>query len=113
VKKAFPTLDVMGVYTGFVLNPKGFAGTHEVMDHFYPGIMTIGTAAMAPNASKEIARQIPEVATVSGDPAKWEEYGHDAVRLLGPTLELDGPLNPSTAEVSGAFESFMEKGPTP
>ena len=44
--KAFDSLAVAGVYTGMVLEEGG--GIHEVMDHLYPGIMTLGTAVMQP-----------------------------------------------------------------
>ncbi len=106
--KEFPTLAVMGVYTGFVLGkgPDGFAGIHEIMDHFYPGIMTIGVAAMSEDAADEVAFQRPEVKNVPGDPKDWEAYAAACLAALGPTLKLDGPLNTDEGTIRKAFADF-------
>ena len=108
MKRPFATLDVLGVYTGYVLREKGFAGVHEVMDHFFPGIMTIGVAAMFPRAAAEVKRQIPSVVEVPGDPKDdWKAYADAAVRVLGETLELEGPITLGDGEVQHAFDEFM------
>lgn len=85
--KAFQTLSVAEVYTGLCLQqPSGF---HEVMDHLYPGIMTLGTAMMQPTASKFLGESLPQLAAL-GKPTKdtWEAYAVQVVERLGATLDV-------------------------
>lgn len=118
--KAFPTLAVAGVYTGRLLAPGGFGDIHEVMDHLFPGIMTIGVAAMADVASAEVARQLPQLATL-GKPGDndWQQYADRVVRELGPELSMHGPMAISDAAIGAAFDRFAtplrrgEKAPKP
>lgn len=105
-RKSFPTLAVMGAYTGYLLEEGKFGQIHEVMDHFYPGIMTIGVGAMQPNAAAEIKRQRPEVADVPGDPAKYREFAEASVAALGATMDLEGPIDVSKGEAEEAFRNF-------
>ena len=56
MKKSFPTLDVATVATGIMLR-KG-ADFQGVMDHFYPGIFTIGCAAMHAEGEDSSGSQI-------------------------------------------------------
>lgn len=112
MKKAFSMAAVAGVATGVTLEQHGMAGIQEVMDHFFPGIMTIGCAAMMPVAQEEIARQHPKL---------WEyvarhgsiQGAENAARFLkavtmelGETLELDGPLEVSEGEATQRFADF-------
>lgn len=97
MKKALPTLGVLGVYTGRVLSVGGFDQIHEVLDHFYPGIMTLGCAMALPTAQKEVLRQVPAVAEIPspGNNAEWgakvSAYAALALEKFGPTIELEGP----------------------
>jgi hypothetical protein len=101
-------LAVFGVVTGCLLEAEKFAEIHEVMDHFYPGIMTIGLAAMLQTAIKEVERQVPRVKDFpyTGD---YEAYGKSVLAAFGPTIELDGPLEINEAEVKVAFAKFWNK----
>jgi len=103
-KKEFSTLAVMGVVTGHVLEEGGFGRIHEVFDHLYPGIMTIGVAAMAANAKAEILRQHPQLATTpSVVEGKWKYAAEQYVLTYGETLEVYGPVNVSNADIESAF----------
>lgn len=105
MKKALPTLGVLGLYTGIYL--KSFSEIHETLDHFYPGIMTIDCAMMMPTGSKEVLRQVPAVAEIP-QPTDWKagyaEYARLGLEKFGPTIELDGPHgtgNPDMMEKVG------------
>ncbi len=97
-QKELPTIGVLGVYTGRTLGDgkggNGMAEIGEVMDHFYPGIMTLGMASMANTASREVLRQVPTVAELE-QPADWrtgyDVYREKAIEKFGPTISLDGP----------------------
>ena len=103
--KTFGTLAVLGVFTGRVLEEKGFAGIHEVMDHLYPGIMTLGIAAMAKQAAAEIGRQVPgAVPWTEGD--DWRDYAAHAIETLGPALAILGPHRVTTEEADAAFNAM-------
>jgi hypothetical protein len=106
--KAFGTLAVMGVFTGRVLEEHGFGRIHEVMDHLYPGIMTMGVAAMAEQAAAEIGRQVPgALPWTEGD--DWRDYGRRAVAALGPTLNIIGPHRVTTEEADAAFDAMGKR----
>lgn len=93
MKKEFDTLAVLGVYTGRVLEEGGMNGIHEVMDHFYPGIMTIGLAVMADRAKEEVLAQHPELAELpecTGE--SYKDFVIEALKKLPKTLPLEGPL---------------------
>lgn len=64
MKKPFPTLAVVGVYTGKLLEEGGFHKIHEVFDHLYPGIMTLGLSAMWAKTQALLAVQIPALLTL-------------------------------------------------
>lgn len=107
--KAFPTTDVLTVSTGVMLR-KG-ADFQAVMDHFFPGIFTLGCAAMQPKASREIYRQLPGLLDFAN---KWgkvnadncETFERAAIFTFGETVELDGPMNVNVQEINEAFESL-------
>lgn len=106
MKKTFPTLSVAEVYSGFVLQQP--SGIHELMDHLYPGIMTIGTAAMQPVASKYLLEQLPQLADIDPpvDGDDWKEYAKRVVKTLGDTLDVPGPHDVDDAVIGKAFEHF-------
>jgi hypothetical protein len=88
--KNFNTLDVLSVYTGRLMNTMD--GVYEVMDHFYPGIMTLGIAAMQKTASKEILRQLPQLGSLPTiDGLNFIEEGRKAIEKFGNELALSGP----------------------
>lgn len=90
--KQLPTLGVLGVYTGIVLKKRGFEEIHEVFDHLYPGIMTLGVAHMAGTARKEVLRQHPEFAELPKcDGSNYEQFAADALAKFGETIPIDGP----------------------
>jgi len=62
VKKPFPTLGVVGAWSGRLLKDRGFGEIHEVFDHLYPGIMTLGLVAMSQHAAEYLHRTVPGLA---------------------------------------------------
>lgn len=113
--KELPLVDVLTVATGIML-AKG-ADFQGVMDHFYPGIMTIGCAAMQPAAADEIQRQHPKMREfirvhgggLSGNVQAIEDFVQLARTCFGQTLTLEGPLEVSNAEVADAFLAFARE----
>jgi hypothetical protein len=113
VKKNFPVGDVLTVATGIMLaNGSDF---HGVMDHFCPGIMSIGCAAMQQNAADEIMRQHPKVREfcrvnkqIRGETT--EQWCRDFLSLakvhFGDTLELLGPHDVPADVIQAAFDQF-------
>ncbi len=108
MKKTFSTEAVFTVVTGIVLCDYGLAA--EVMDHLYPGIMTIGQAAMQGHASEAIQLQHPKMREFlrTATPAKedWQAFNTEAKLHFGSELEIEGPLNPSNETISEAFAAF-------
>lgn len=110
--KDFPVAAVGGVCTGICLN--SFSGIHEVMDHLYPGIMTIGCAAMMTRARDELYRQHPklrEFVRVNGIPEGAEQAAtfRQLLRMhFGETLSTEGPVEVSEAEARQAFEELRK-----
>jgi hypothetical protein len=90
MRKAFPTLAVVGAYTGIVLEDRGFGGIHEVFDFFYPGIMTLGVASMSDNIKELLIANRPDLKDWS-DVKKlgWQEFARAALEHFGPTIELE------------------------
>jgi hypothetical protein len=92
MEKQMPTLGVLGVYTGIVLKQGGFGEIHEVMDHLYPGIMTLSAARMAKTASKEVGRQHPELADLGECGShNYEQYSASALKRFGESIPIEGP----------------------
>ena len=93
ILKPFGTLGVLGVVTGIVLEERGFGTIHEVMDHLFPGIMTIGCAVMSIRARDEILRQHPEFAALPEcTPENWQQWAEDAIKRFGQTIDISGPM---------------------
>ena len=108
--KQFPIAAIGGVLSGTCLEERGMAGIQSVMDHFYPGIMTIGCAAMQPAAAAEIRRQLPALAEWFGMFHHVKDYSafvESTRREFGDTLPLDGPLEVSDSEVEAAFAAIQ------
>jgi hypothetical protein len=100
--KPMPTLGVLGVYTGIVLKEHGASEIREVMDHFYPGIMTIGVAMMGQTARREILRQHPELAELPKcTSANCEQYAADALARFGETILMLGPHGSGQPDMEG------------
>lgn len=91
-QRELPTLGVLGIATGKVLEDGGFAKIHEALDHLYPGIMTIGCAAVAQTAAKEVMRQHPEISDLGECTSdNYVDYARRALDKFGPSIILDGP----------------------
>lgn len=117
--KSFKTVTVLGIYSGLVLEEGGFGGMHEVMDHFYPGIMTMGAAMMGERGAKEVVRQHPELVKVGlpkGSPYEgkhsklgWKAWRDKALASLPPTLKLKGPLEVDHTEIRAEIQASSGK----
>lgn len=93
-KQEFPTDAVCGIFTGICLG--GFADIHEVMDHLYPGVMTIGCAFLQTAASAEILRQHPTLTELGAcEETNWEAWRDKAAAKFGPRMEVEGPRQES------------------
>ena len=115
--KNFPTSAVLATYSGRVL--KDFSEIHHLLDHLYPGIMTLGCAMVLPEARATILRQHPGIDQIDA-PADWSDaeqrldYLRRAEGVFGATMALDN--GPNASEFNGLlFEleslSGMGKGP--
>ena len=107
--KTFPIEDVLTVVTGIML--KTGADFQGVMDVLYPGIMTIGCAAMQETASEEILRQHPkirEVLRTAPDPRQYEDFLQYMRIHFGPTLEIEGPHEVSGDQIDANFQKLRE-----
>ncbi len=109
--KSFPTLAVVGTWSGRLLVTGGFSDIHEVMDHLYPGIMTPGLAAMAKHAAVELLRQHPELSELTPiTPENYAEVAREAEKRFGPTLTVNGPIEVDQAIVKAAFDELGKGG---
>lgn len=76
------------------MEERGMAGIHEVFDHLYPGIMTLGMAAMSDPASKYLGDRIvglTDLPKITRD--NFREIGKLALEKFGQTIEVDGPIH--------------------
>lgn len=107
--KSFPIFPVMGVVTGIVLEENGFQGIHELMDHFFPGIMTMGAAIMMPVAKEEILKQHPFLKDISectkDNYKKWIE---EEMKKLPAFLDITGPVHVDSARRKKLSEDFLK-----
>lgn len=108
MKKQFRTIDVLTVLTGIKLSQD--ADFHIVMDHFFPGIMTIGCAMMQPKAAAVIEDQLleqdlstPNFKCTSGN---YKEWLNSALEVLPEFIEIEGPFGISEEEIEEAFSKF-------
>jgi hypothetical protein len=108
--KTFRMVALAGVVTGVVLEPKGFGAISEVFEHLFPGIYTLGIAAMADTAAAEVRRQVPALGTyidghslagVStdglGDWCRW------LVAEVGESAAIVGPMDVTKAQAAECF----------
>lgn len=110
VRKEFSTLGVLGVYTGRVVDPAGFASTADVLDYLFPGVMTLGMATVSRIAAREIARQHPHLAALPKCTVEnWRAWGEAAVAVLGPTLIVEGPYTPAENALNEAWRLWTEE----
>lgn len=107
--KPFPTADVMTVATGIKLADD--ADFHSVMDHLFPGIMTIVCAAMQPRAAQELKRQHPKISEIMRieSPKNYGAFLSLATVCFGDTLAVSGPIEVSDDEVQAAFDALAGK----
>lgn len=107
--KSFPIFPVMGVVTGIVLEENGFLGIHELMDHFFPGIMTMGAAIMMPVAKEEILKQHPflkDVAECTKD--NYKKWVEEEMKKLPAFLDITGPIQVDPARRKKLSEDFLK-----
>lgn len=107
--KSFPIFPVMGVVTGIVLEENGFQGIHELMDHFFPGIMTMGAAIMMPVAKEEILKQHPflkDIAECTKD--NYKKWVEEEMKKLPAFLDITGPVQVDAARRKKLSEDFLK-----
>lgn len=112
MKKKFKTLAVVGAHSGKLLEHGGFGDIHDVFDHLYPGIMTLGVAAMADSAARELLAQEPRL--MMFDEVAYQKLGidsfkHAAIGVLGESVEIDGPVHVSKTDIKSAFDAMAER----
>jgi hypothetical protein len=97
--RTFKTIDVLEVWTGKQL-PGFEEGFHGVMDFFYPGIMTVGCAAMLEPCRKLLEIQLPEevkkITFYGMTPANAEAMVEEALSTLPETITLVSNPNSQT-----------------
>lgn len=112
--KYFPTADILTVATGVMMRtPSEF---HGVMDHLYPGIMTISAAAMQSRAAEVIIGQHPKLreflrvnGPVAGDLQSVDACLSLAHACFGSSLPIDGPAEVSDGEAEKAFGELLAR----
>ena len=109
-KKQFPMHAALTIWTGRVCGDFGEA--HMLMDHFFPGIMTIGMAAMAYRGKAEVEAQFPRITEAAFLKDDWSQQGViNAIQHLGGTIELEGPIDVPQEEAEAAFDkAFAARG---
>jgi hypothetical protein len=84
--RTFPLDVVLTVTTGFLVC-RSFGDAHELFDHLYPGIMTLGIATMGDEAAAEVIRQHPDLADCVITAADFGgEKGDAALAAIAPKL---------------------------
>lgn len=94
--KTFPTSAVLATFSGRVL--VNFSEIHHLLDHLYPGIMTIGCAMVLPAARTTIERQHPGIDQISppqdwSDAGQREDYLRRAEGVFGASMAIDNGAN--------------------
>lgn len=103
MRKKLQTLGVVGAYSGRLLKERGFGEIHEVFDHLYPGIMTVGVAAMSDDTKKYLGQDVPallEIPSITKE--NFEEVAAWCLDRFGPEIDVEGPIkdiNPSEVEL--------------
>lgn len=113
--RTFKTEAVLGAYTG-ICPPCGFSSIHDVLDHLFPGIMTIGCAAVTGSGvgPREIAKRQPSISEYiekNGGPTtdNWESWFQAAINGLGEDMELSGPSANQSELATEAFDSWKDR----
>ena len=112
-EKRILTSTALSILTGRLCG--SFADMQEAMDVFYPGIMTVGCAAMLPRAQGVIRSQCPDLA------AAVDQHPHiqseDVDTFLAAVKDLSGqfpdgvticgPDNVDSATAKSHFDDFI------
>ncbi len=101
---------VLSVVTGVLMAEKGFNAVHEIMDLFFPGVMTLGTAAMLPEAQDYIFKKYPflkDLPPVGSD--NWEGWLAERKKELPLQLTLAGPLDVPESVINKRFEEMLSR----
>lgn len=109
ITKRFDATTVLEVVTGRCLQENGMSNLHELMDHFYPGIMTIGCAVMLPVAKEEIVRQHPVLAEIDAfnedDFKMWLQH---VLEVIPREFEITGPHDADMQDASRRYKEFFD-----
>ena len=111
MRKNFPTLGVLGAYTGFVLSDHGFSQIHEVFDFYYPGIMTLGVAAMANDIKSKLLACVPGLENCTSESVKelgWKEFAKSALLQFGESIQLSSEPGDSFNPLKTELEYFSK-----
>ena len=112
-EKRILTSTALSILTGRLCG--SFADMQEAMDVFYPGIMTVGCAAMLPRAQGIIRSQCPDLAAAA------EQHPHinsrDVDTFIAAVKDLScqfpdgvticGPDNVDSATAKSHFDDFI------
>lgn len=110
MKKTFKAIVLLQAATGRVLPPGTMSDVHEFFDHLYPGIMTLGLAAMTPYTQQHVVKEFP----ILGELPKFtdENWPHttvEALEMLPESFEVEGPLAISEGTADQAFEEMWRR----
>lgn len=109
-KKSFRITPIMGVVSGIVLEDGGWVDMQEVMNHFFPGIMTMGAVVMSPVAKEAILEQHPFLASVPlPTPATYKQWVQEEMSKLPAYLDLEGPLKVDETRRKKLAEEFLKE----
>jgi hypothetical protein len=106
-KKTFRIVPVLGILTGRVLEEDGYSSIHELMDHFFPGIMTMGSVIMQPIARRAITEQYPFLKDISIPGEDWEGWLKKELPRLPGWLDLTGPIEVDPKERIELAANFL------
>ncbi len=108
--KSFRTDIVLSVTTGILMAEGGYDEVHGLMDFFFPGIMTIGSAAMQPVAKEAILKAHPELGKLPPlEDEKWKEWRDSVMKMLPRSIILYGPMDVPQDVIKKSFDDFLDK----
>lgn len=108
----FSTARVMTVYTGYCMG-RGIGIAQDVFDHLYPGIMTLGCAAIQPKAALELERQFPQLRNIKPvveGSTDYLRFLNDATAMFGAEMDVIGSVTVTDAEIREAFDGLAKRG---
>lgn len=112
MKKPFSTLAVVGAWSGVLLEEKGFGRIHEVFDHLYPGIMTLGLVAMADSTTSYLAKTIPGLLDLpSINRENYQSISGLAFAKFAPTIMVEGPIDADFNGLKTELDTLANKRP--